>query len=79
MLQDEARFGRINEPKKCWAPLGIRPTVLKQTVREYTYAYGAISPNDGVADFLILPKMDGFSMNLFLSEVSQRHHNEFIP
>ena len=43
MLQDEARFGRINEPKRCWAPKGIRPVVLKQTVREYTYAYGAVS------------------------------------
>ena len=36
MLQDEARFGRINAPKRCF-----RPVVLKQTVREYTYAYGA--------------------------------------
>ena len=61
-----------------WGFLGIRPTVLKQTVREYTVALGAVSPNDGVADFLILPKMDGFSMNLFLSEVSQRHRDEFI-
>ena len=78
MLQDEARFGRINEPKKCWAPKEIRPVVLKQTVREYTYAYGAVSPVDGVCDFLILPHMDSYSMNLFLAEVSQRHPDEFI-
>ena len=78
MLQDEARFGRINEPKKCWAPKEIRPVVLKQTVREYTYAYGAVSPVDGVCDFLILPHMDSYSMNLFLAEVSQRHPGEFI-
>ena len=78
MLQDEARFGRINEPKRCWAPKGIRPVVLKQTVREYTYAYGAVSPVDGVCDFLILPTMDSYSMNLFLVEVSQRHPDEFI-
>ena len=78
MLQDEARFGRINEPKRCWAPKGIRPVVLKQTVREYTYAYGAVSPVDGVCDFLILPTMDSYSMNLFLNEVSQRHPDEFI-
>lgn len=78
MLQDEARFGRINEPKRCWAPKPIRPVALKQTVREYTYAYGAVSPVDGVCDFLILPTMDRYSMNLFLAEVSQRHPDEFI-
>ena len=71
MLQDEARLGRINEPKKCWAPKEIRLVVLKHTVREYTYAYEAVSPVDGVCDFLILPYMDSYSMNLFLAEVSQ--------
>ena len=53
MFQDEARFGRINDPKRCWSP--TRPTVGKQIIREYTYAYGAVSPRDGTADFLILP------------------------
>ena len=78
MLQDEARFGRINAPKRCWAPKGLRPVVLKQTVREYTYAYGAVSPVDGACDSLILPKMDSNSMSLFLAEVSRRHPDEFI-
>ena len=53
MFQDEARFGRINDPKRCWCRKGFRPTVGKQIVREYTYAYGAFSPKDGIADFLI--------------------------
>ena len=51
MFQDEARFGRINEIKKCWAPAGIRPEVIKQIVRKYTYAYGAVSPADGESVF----------------------------
>lgn len=25
MFQDEAGFGRINKPKRCWCPAGIRP------------------------------------------------------
>ena len=78
MLQDEARFGRINAPKRCWAPKDLRPVVLKQTVREYTYAYSAVSPVDGVCDSLILPNMNSDSMSLFLSEVSRRHPDEFI-
>ena len=44
MFQDEARFGRINDPKRCWSPKRTRPTVGKQIIREYTYAYGAVSP-----------------------------------
>lgn len=51
MFQDEARFGRINEPKRCWCRPGFRPNVGKQIVREYIYAYGAFSPKDGEADF----------------------------
>lgn len=78
MFQDEARFGRINNPKRCWCRKGFRPTVGKQIVREYTYAYGAFSPKDGVADFLILPSMDGQNMNIFLEEISLRHKEEYI-
>lgn len=78
MFQDEARFGRINEPKRCWAGCHCRPIVKKQIVREYTYAYGAISPKDGCADFLILPAMDAVCMNLFLAEIGARHKDEFL-
>ena len=72
MFQDEARFGRINDPKRCWSPKRTRPTVGKQIIREYTYAYGAVSPRDGAADFywpvgmndgLILPVMTAVAMN----------------
>ena len=62
MFQDEARFGRINDPKRCWSPKRTRPTVGKQIIREYTYAYGAVSPRDGAADFLILPVMTAVAM-----------------
>ncbi|MBC7417918.1 MAG: IS630 family transposase [Pedobacter sp.] len=78
MFQDEARFGRINDPKRCWCRKGFRPTVGKQIVREYTYAYGAFSPKDGIADFLILPSMDGQNMNIFLEELSSRHKDDYI-
>lgn len=44
MFQDEARFGRINHPVRCWAPKGIRPHVAAQMVYEYTYVYTAVSP-----------------------------------
>ena len=78
MFQDEARFGRINEIKKCWVPKGIRPEVIKQIVREYTYAYGVVSPKDGKSDFLILPFMRACDMEIFLKEVSKRYSKELI-
>jgi transposase len=47
-------------------------------VREYTYAYAAVSPADGILDSLVLPVVNAHAMSLFLSEVSQRHPNDFI-
>jgi hypothetical protein len=78
MFEDEARFGRLSEPHRCWAPKGVRPTVPAQIVREYEYAYAAVSPHDGVLDTLVLPEVNTEAMGLFLTEVSARHAAEFI-
>lgn len=78
MFQDEGRFGRINDPRRCWAPSGVRPDVPQQVVREYTHAFAAVSPHDGVLDSLILPEVNAEMMTLFLEEVSRRHSDEFI-
>jgi transposase len=78
MFQDEARFGRINDPRRCWAPKGCRPEVGMQIVREYTYAFGAASPHDGILDTLVLPVVTAETMSIFLAEVARRHPEEFI-
>ena len=52
MFQDESRFGRINDIKRCWSYKGNRPDVAKQIIREYSYIYGAFSPITGVSDML---------------------------
>jgi hypothetical protein len=78
MFQDEARFGRINDPRRCWAPKGIRPEVGRQIVREYSYAFGAVSPRDGTLDSLVLPVVTAEAMSIFLAEVARRHPEEFI-
>jgi hypothetical protein len=77
-FQDEARFGRINDPRHCWAPEHCRPDAPKQIVREYTYAYGAVCPFDGDACYLILPAMNGACMNVFLQELSSRYPQHFL-
>jgi hypothetical protein len=47
MLADEARFGRMNRPQPSWAPIGTRPEVAAQLIREYIYLYGAVAPKGG--------------------------------
>ena len=46
--------------------------------QEYTYAYAAVSPLDGVLDTLILPSVNGVCMQVFVDEVASRHAEENI-
>lgn len=78
MFQDEARFGRVRQPARCWAPARVRPIVGQQIIREYTYAYAAVSPLQGDIDSLILPDMYGDTMALFLEEIAQRYPQHYI-
>jgi hypothetical protein len=70
LFQDEARFGRINEPVKCWAPKSIRPVVSKQFIREYIYVYATVCPESGEVFSLILPVCNTDAMTLFMDELS---------
>jgi hypothetical protein len=38
-----------------WAPIGTRPAVASQLIREYIYLYGAVSPKDRICVYLIMP------------------------
>jgi hypothetical protein len=78
MFQDEGRFGRINDPRNCWVPKGMRPEVPSQMIREYTYVFSSVCPFEGVMDSLILPYVNSRTMSIFLKEVSSRHPDDFI-
>jgi len=71
LVEDEGRFGRINEVRKSWAPLGSRPVAPKQIVREYVYVFAAICPELGKISSMILPRSDTEMMNIFLQEVGK--------
>ena len=47
-------------------------------MREFTYAFAAVSPSDGVLDSLVLPEVTAETMSLFLAEVASRHPEESI-
>jgi transposase len=72
MFADEARFGRMNRPRPCWAPAGVRPEVASQLIREYIYLYGAVSPADGACAFLILPSADTECFQIFLDSLAKK-------
>lgn len=78
MFQDEARFGRMSDPRSCWAPAPHRPTVGLALIREFRYQYAAVSPWDGDLDFMTAEKMNTESMSCFLKQVSQAHPEKFI-
>ena len=78
MAEDEGRFGRISQPRRAWAPPGIRPRSPRQVVREYTYVYAAVAPAEGKMTSLILPRADTAMMNLFLEHVATTFANYFL-
>ena len=77
LFQDEARFGRISDSRRCWAPLPKRPTVKRQVVREYVYALTAVCPHDGRLSSLVMPYLDTETMSLFLKHTAETFANEF--
>ena len=78
MFADEARFGRINRPRPCWAPAGIRPKVASQLIREYIYLYGAVAPKDGTCVYLIMPTSNTACFQTFLDVLSRKFARQDI-
>jgi transposase len=78
LFTDEARFGRINSPRPCWAPRKVRPEVAAQLVREYIYLYGAVCPKDGSSTFMVLPDADTVCFQIFLDALAKTYLREFI-
>lgn len=78
LFEDEARFGRMSDPIRCWSPAGCRPEVPTHRVREYTHVFGSVCPQDGELISLILPQADTAAMSLYLAEVARRHPDEHI-
>ena len=76
MFQDESRFGRISDLRRCWCPRPIRPVATGMVSQEYVYAYAAVSIPDGGLDTLILPHVNSDCMQIFLDEVAARHSDE---
>ena len=78
MFQDEARFGRLSDPRSCWVPAQQRPMVNRAIIREFKYEYAAVSPWDGALDYMTAEQMNTGNMNLFPDRVSKTYDKEFL-
>lgn len=78
LFQDEARFGRMSDPARCWAPYPLRPTVELALVREYRYFYAAIGPQEGTLDWMVGDSMKTEEMSRFLAQVGQAHPHQHV-
>ncbi len=78
MFQDEARFGRMVRPRRCWAPAPLRPVINNGYERQFVYVYGAVSPLQGQLDWRLCREMNTVRMGEFLTQVSQAHPDDLI-
>ena len=78
MFQDEARFGRLSDPKRCWCPAPFRPKILANLVRQFNYVFGAVCPTTGHLDYMRAENMRTPHMSQFLRQVSRAHSNKFV-
>ena len=69
-FEDEARFGRISREMACWVRSDMIPTVARQMIREYIYAYSALCPQSGDCYSRISPCCNTEAMNEFLQQIS---------
>ncbi|RBR30129.1 transposase [Enterococcus cecorum] len=78
MYQDEAGFGRINRPRRCWSVKGKRPIVPCHRVREYRYCYGAVDPIGSESFFIEAGIYNTDWMNKFLRRLSQQYKDDYL-
>jgi transposase len=59
----------------CWIKSNMVPSVARQMVREYIYAYSALSPQTGDCYSMISPYCNTEAMNEFLQQLSNHYSN----
>ena len=59
----------------CWVKRSTIPLVAKQMIREYIYAYSALSPQTGDCYSIISPFCNTEAMNEFLRQLSGQYNH----
>lgn len=69
-FQDEARVGQKGSIEYVWAPIGSRPSMLRDNRHDSVHIFGAICPARGVGAAIIMPAVNTEAMNEHLAEIS---------
>lgn len=77
LFQDESRFGRISDRRRCWGPFPKRPVVGQQVIREFVYSLAAVCPQDGQLASLIMPTVDAEIMSIFLEHTAELFQGDY--
>lgn len=77
-VQDEARIGLHDPPRRCWGLRGVRVVKPRQQEYEWCYVCGALEVLSGASEFRILPTVDLQLTQGFLEQIAtqdtQAHH-----
>jgi hypothetical protein len=78
MFADEARFGRMNHPRPCWAPNGTRPAGSLPAHSRICLSVRRCQPKDGTCVYLIMPASDTQCFQTFLETLAQKYPRQLI-
>ena len=78
MFADEARFGRINRPRPCWAPAKVETRGRFPTRSRVHLLYGAVCPKDGACAYLVMPTSNTECFQVFLDCLSRKFARSHI-
>jgi transposase len=71
LVQDKARFGRINAVRRIWARKGKQPIITVHQRYQWRYLYGFVCPQSGATFWLILPTVSVEVFSQALGELAQ--------
>lgn len=73
---DEARLGLQPVLRRIWAKRAERRNALVEPRYEWLWVYAAVHPRTGQVFWLILPRLNGDCVQLFVDEFARRHLSE---
>jgi len=69
-FQDEARVGQQGTLEYIWAPIGVRPLVVRDNRHDSVYLFGALCAHRAVGAAIIMPAANSEAMSEHLKEIS---------